>query len=48
MEEAELSLMELPIKDIEVEEDNLVLTCEKSNFSLIQKKLKEQQFHAIE
>lgn len=47
-EEAELELMDLPIKDIDIEDDKIIITCEKTNFSAVQKWLKEQTFHVIE
>ncbi len=47
-EEAELELMDLPVKDIDIEWDKIIVTCEKSNFSVVQKWLKEQNFHVIE
>lgn len=48
MEEAELELMDLAIKNIDVEDANLVVTCEKNNFADVQKGLKDLSFHVVE
>jgi len=47
-EKAELELMDFPIKDVESEEGKLIVTCEKTNFSQLQKDLKENNFHVVE
>ena len=47
-EEAELELMEFAIKDIEVEEKKLIVTCEKNDFSTMQQELKDNNFHVLE
>jgi len=48
IEEAELELMDLPIKDLEQENGNITLLTEKSNFSEVQELLKKMSYHVIE
>jgi len=47
-EEMELELMDMPAKNIEHEEDKIIVTCEKIDFSEIQKLLKQHKFNVIE
>jgi len=48
LEASELELMDLALSDIEVEWDKITVYCEKSDFSQIQEKLLELNYHVVE
>jgi transcriptional/translational regulatory protein YebC/TACO1 len=48
MEEAELELMDLPIKDLEQENGSITLLTEKNDFTQVQDLLKNMSYHIIE
>ncbi|MCX6823615.1 MAG: YebC/PmpR family DNA-binding transcriptional regulator [candidate division SR1 bacterium] len=47
-DELEERAMELPIADIEVDEDSVVIYVDKTNFSLVQKALEAFHYHMLE
>ena len=47
-DELEERAMELPIADIEVDEDSVVIYVDKTNFSLVQKALETFHYHMLE